>query len=92
MYLNNDGKLLFGTPWEMMFVDSYLVRTKAGGVLGYSSMFSFAPDLGLGKVCCEFNNDLQFCFYQGWLMQMLRLPMKQSFQLSTTFWFLKQER
>ncbi|XP_065903470.1 putative beta-lactamase-like 1 [Dysidea avara] len=50
MYLNNDGKSLFGTPWEMMFVDTYLVRTKSGSILGYSSQFSFAPDLGLGII------------------------------------------
>ena len=49
MYLNNDGKTLFGSPWEMMFVDTYLVRTKSGNLLGYSSQFSYVPDLGLSK-------------------------------------------
>ena len=49
VYLNNDGKSLFGTPWEMLFVDTYLVRTKSGNLLGYSSQFSYVPELGLSK-------------------------------------------
>ena len=49
VYLNNDGKSLFGTPWEMMFIDTYLVRTKSGNLLGYSSQFNYVPDLGLSE-------------------------------------------
>lgn len=50
MYLNSDGRTLFGTPWEMMFVNTYLVRTKSGNTLGYGSQFTFVPELGLGEL------------------------------------------
>ena len=56
VYLNSDGKTLFGSPWEMMFVDTYLVRTKSGSLPGYSSQFSYVPELGLSKF-------IQLCTY-----------------------------
>ena len=67
VYLNNDGKTLFGSPWEMMFVDSYLVRTKSGSILGYSSQFSYVPELGLSKfmyVCCYISTYVYYNCYQ----------------------------
>jgi len=48
VFLNFDGNTLFGTPWEMNFIDSYLVRGKGGDAPGYSAMFGYIPELGLG--------------------------------------------
>lgn len=59
VYLNNDGKSLFGSPWEMMFVNTYLVRTKSGNLLGYSSQFSYLPELGLSKLKSNNNTKKQ---------------------------------
>jgi len=49
VFLNYDGKTLFGTPWEMVFTNTYLVRSKGGNVPGYSAQFSYIPELGLGN-------------------------------------------
>ena len=55
MFLNTDGKTLFGSPWEMMFIDTYLVRTKSGNIPGYSAQFSYVPELGLSKLKCLYS-------------------------------------
>ena len=47
MYVNPDGLTGFGTPWEIVFVGNYTVRTKGGNVDGYSALFSFIPELKL---------------------------------------------
>ena len=50
VFLNYDGITLFGTPWEMVFADTYLIRGKGGNVPGYSAQFSYIPELQLGKL------------------------------------------
>lgn len=49
-YINPDGQTGFGTPWEIMFRGNYTVRTKGGNINGYSALFSFIPELHLGKL------------------------------------------
>jgi len=56
VFLNPDGDTLFGTPWEMNFIDSYLVRSKGGDAPGYSAMFGYIPELGLGTVYVNKSN------------------------------------
>jgi len=48
IYLNPDGTFLWGTPWEILFQNTYLVRTKGGNIDGYSALLSFVPELQLG--------------------------------------------
>ena len=49
VYLNVDGKTLFGTPWEMQVHETtgFLVRRKGGNVPGYSALLAFIPELKL---------------------------------------------
>jgi len=46
-FLDYDGATVFGTPWEMAFQDSYLIRSKGGEVSGYSGFLTFLPELQL---------------------------------------------
>lgn len=48
-YINPDSLTGFGTPWEILFKGNYTIRTKGGNIDGYSALFSFIPELHLGK-------------------------------------------
>ena len=47
VFLNSGGQTLFGTPWEMAFdaATGTLVRRKGGNLAGFSTLFSFIPEL-----------------------------------------------
>ena len=49
VFLNPDGLTQFGMPWEMRLMHNYLVRRKGGNIRGYTTLFSFVPELQLGK-------------------------------------------
>ena len=42
-----DGRTLWGSPWEMMLIDRYLVRGKAGNLDSYNTFVSYIPELEL---------------------------------------------
>lgn len=48
VYVNRDGLTGFGTPWEISFQSNYTVLRKGGNLPGYTSIFSFVPELQLG--------------------------------------------
>ncbi|KAL9960126.1 hypothetical protein ACROYT_G033535, partial [Oculina patagonica] len=43
-----DGRTLWGSPFEMMFSNGFLVRRKGGNIDSYAAYFSFVPQLELG--------------------------------------------
>ncbi|XP_048582877.1 putative beta-lactamase-like 1, partial [Nematostella vectensis] len=43
-----DGQTLWGSPWEMIFHENFLVRGKGGAIDGYSAMVSVVPEIQLG--------------------------------------------
>lgn len=43
-----DGLTLWGSPFEMVFSNGYLVRGKGGNIDSYDAYFSFVPELELG--------------------------------------------
>ena len=49
VFVNPDHETGFGTPWEVFYIGNYTVRAKGGLVPGYSTLFSFVPELHLGK-------------------------------------------
>ena len=49
VFVNPDKDTGFGTPWEVLYEGNYTIRTKGGNVDGYSALFSFIPQLHLGK-------------------------------------------
>ena len=49
VYVNRDQLTGFGTPWEIRFESNYTILRKGGNVDGYSALFSYIPDLQLGK-------------------------------------------
>ena len=65
--MNRDGKTGFGTPWEIRFQSNYTILRKGGNVDGYSALFSYVPDLKLGKINADFmqyvdNAETKHCF------------------------------
>jgi len=46
--LNPDGSTMFCFPYETELRHSYLIRTKAGNIDGYSSLISVVPELQFG--------------------------------------------
>ena len=52
--MNRDGKTGFGTPWEIRFQSNYTILRKGGNVDGYSALFSYVPDLQLGKIILQY--------------------------------------
>eukprot|EP01112_Ceratiomyxa_fruticulosa_P009949 TRINITY_DN2612_c0_g2_i1.p1 TRINITY_DN2612_c0_g2~~TRINITY_DN2612_c0_g2_i1.p1 ORF type:complete len:538 (-),score=101.96 TRINITY_DN2612_c0_g2_i1:107-1720(-) len=60
VYLNPDGVTLFGTPWEIRFQNSYLVRRKGGNVPGYSALLAVIPELKLSLVSLFSNSISEF--------------------------------
>ena len=49
VFVNRDRLSGFGTPWEVLFQSNYTVLIKGGNVGGYTALFSFIPELKLGK-------------------------------------------
>ena len=49
VFINPDKETGFGTPWEMLYQGNYTIRRKGGNVEGYSALFSYIPELHLGK-------------------------------------------
>ncbi|XP_065902491.1 putative beta-lactamase-like 1 [Dysidea avara] len=49
-FIDYDGVTVWGTPWEMAFLDSYLVRSKGGIITGYSGLMTFLPELQLSYI------------------------------------------
>ena len=49
-FIDYDGVTVWGTPWEMAFLDSYLVRSKGGIITGYSGLMTFLPELQLSML------------------------------------------
>lgn len=43
-----DGFTLWGSPFEMVFSNGYLVRGKGGNIDSYDAYFSFVPELEIG--------------------------------------------
>ena len=43
-----DGRTLWGSPFEMVFTNGFLVRGKTGNIDSFDAYFSFAPQLELG--------------------------------------------
>ena len=43
-----DGITLWGSPWEMEFLDGFVIRGKGGSVDTYSAFFTVVPELELG--------------------------------------------
>ena len=43
-----DGQTLWGSPWEMEFVEDFLVRGKGGSIDTYTAFFTIVPELELG--------------------------------------------
>ncbi len=57
VFVNRDRLSGFGTPWEVLFQSNYTVLIKGGNVGGYTALFSFIPELKLGKwIVTEINN------------------------------------
>ena len=50
VYSNSDGLTGFGAPWEIMFQENYTVLNKGGNIPGFSTLFSFVPELQLGEL------------------------------------------
>jgi len=50
IFVNDDGKTAWSTPWEMIHLDNQWLRTKLGNVDGYSAHIALAPKLKLGLV------------------------------------------
>jgi len=50
LFMNADGETLFGTPWEAIFQNGYLVRRKGGNIQGYASVVAMVPELRLSAV------------------------------------------
>ena len=46
-FIDYDLRTAFGSPWEMILEDSYLIVSKGGSVTGYSGFISFIPELQL---------------------------------------------
>lgn len=44
----SDGRTLWGSPFEMMFSNGFLIRRKGGNIDSYAAYFSFVPQLELG--------------------------------------------
>ena len=56
VFVNRDRLTGFGTPWEIRFEGNYTILRKGGNVDGYSALFSFVPELQLGRLAsrtCE---------------------------------------
>ena len=51
-FLDYDGVIVWGTPWEMVFQDSYLIRSKGGAITGYIGFLTFLPELQLSMYIC----------------------------------------
>lgn len=47
-FITRDGLWLWGSPWEMQFVEGYLIRQKIGNIDSYNAVFSVIPELELG--------------------------------------------
>lgn len=46
-YFNRDGFTMMGAPWEMRNMLNYTILRKGGNLPGFSTLFSFLPDLQL---------------------------------------------
>jgi CubicO group peptidase (beta-lactamase class C family) len=49
-FIFTDKQSGFATPWELYYLDNYLLRTKRGDVNGYSSAIFMVPEIKLGIV------------------------------------------
>lgn len=49
VYVFPDGCNMIGTPWEMYFQEPYLIRSKQGGIYGFTAFIAIIPEIKLGK-------------------------------------------
>jgi len=56
-FLDYDGNTVFGTPWEMLFQNSYLTHSKIGLMAGYCGLLTFLPELQLSTLVTA----IEFC-------------------------------
>ena len=59
-FLDYDGVTVWGSPWDMAFQDSYLIRSKVGQIPGYTGFMTFQPELQLSMLFSSSISDLYY--------------------------------